>query len=96
MADNTNTSSSTLDNAALMAEIERLRGENAALKSTPKAVARLTLKVSQKGAISIYGLGRWPVTLYRSQAERLFSDETVKAVREFITANVDKLAVREG
>ena len=79
----------------LLEELARLRGENEALKAKANTVHKLTLKVSTKGAVSIYGLGKWPVTLYRSQAERLFSDETVKAVKEFITANSAQLKVKE-
>ncbi len=61
-------------NAALLAEIAALKAENARLaasKAKAKGESRLTLKVSAKGAVSVYGLGRWPVTLYRSQWERL-------------------------
>ena len=49
----------------LKAELERLKQENEKLKkkSAPK---ELTLKVSQKGAVSLYGMGRFPVTLYLS------------------------------
>ncbi|MBI3301039.1 MAG: hypothetical protein HYZ72_03025, partial [Deltaproteobacteria bacterium] len=47
----------------LQAELERLRAENAALKArTAKGVS---LRVSEKGAVSVYGLGRFPVTLYK-------------------------------
>ena len=47
----------------LKAEIERLRSENAALKQG--AASGLRMKVSEKGALSIYGMGRFPVTLYK-------------------------------
>ena len=49
----------------LRAELERLRNENAALKR--KSAAGIRLKVSEKGAVSVYGLGRFPVTLYKEQ-----------------------------
>ena len=45
----------------LKAELERLRNENAALKKG--AATGITMKVSEKGALSIYGMGRFPVTL---------------------------------
>jgi len=47
------------------AELERLRAENAALKKTSSR--GLSLKVSEKGALSVYGMGRFPVTLYKEQ-----------------------------
>lgn len=88
------TNNAVLDTAALLAEIERLKSENATLAATPKHVGRLSFKVSVKGAVSIYGLGRFPVTLYKGQIDRLFSDETVKAVREFVAAHPE-LKVKE-
>jgi hypothetical protein len=47
----------------LRAELERLRRENESLKQAPKAC--VTMKVSDKGGLSVYGLGRFPVTLYK-------------------------------
>ena len=55
---------------------------------------RITLKVSEKGGLSLYGLGRFPVTLYRSQWERLLAPDTVKQVQDFIAANDKLLAVK--
>ena len=49
----------------LKLELERLRSENAALKKG--AATGITMKVSEKGAVSIYGMGRFPVTLYKEQ-----------------------------
>ena len=49
----------------LRAEIERLRAENDQLKT--KSVRGLSLKVSEKGGVSLYGIGRFPVTLYKEQ-----------------------------
>ena len=75
----------------LKAELERLRSENAALKKG--ATAGVRMKVSEKGAVSIYGMGRFPVTLYKEQWLKLLdmSDE----IRAFITANEAKLKARE-
>ncbi|AGX88555.1 hypothetical protein [Candidatus Symbiobacter mobilis] len=53
----------------LQAELERLRRENAALKKAP--TTGITLKVSDKGALSVYGMGRFPVTLYKEQWRKL-------------------------
>jgi len=67
----------------VQAELERLRAENAVLK---KGAARgLTLKVSEKGALSVYGMGRFPVTLYKEQWLKLL--EMAEDIRTFIKAN---------
>ena len=55
----------------------------------PKAI---TMKVSEKGAISLYGLGRFPITLYRGQMERLLAHSDV--IRAFIEANATLLSVK--
>ena len=49
------------------AEIERLRAENESLKNKKSTEGSLSMKVSEKGALSIYGMGRFPVTLYKEQ-----------------------------
>jgi hypothetical protein len=79
------------DEEALRAEVEKLRAENDALKK--RGERGLSLKVSQKGAVSVYGLGRFPVTLYKEQWERLLdmSDD----IRTFIQENRDKLKLKE-
>ncbi len=51
-----------MDAAEMQAELERLRAENAKLKSKEKG--GISLEVSGKGAVSVYGMGRFPVTLY--------------------------------
>ena len=73
-------------------ELERLRAENEALKSTRRA-GTLSFRVSGKGAVSVYGLGRFPVTLYQEQWDRLLaaSDE----LRVFIDANRSQLKKKE-
>ena len=75
----------------LKAEIERLRAENEALKKPTRG--KVFLKVSEKGGLSVYGLGRFPVTLYREQWERLLalSDE----IRNFIRDNDETLKKKE-
>ena len=57
-------------NDELQAELERLRAENEALKQT-KRTGAVSMKVSEKGAVSVYGLGRFPVTLYKEQWRRI-------------------------
>lgn len=53
---------------------------------------KLTLKVSEKGAVSLYGMGRFPVTLYGTQWERLLNDaDTIKA---FLAAHASLLATK--
>jgi len=72
-------------------ELERLRAENAALKRPERG--RLSLKVSEKGALSVYGMGRFPVTLYKEQWLKLIgiSDE----IKAFIAANNERLKTKE-
>lgn len=53
---------------------------------------KLTMKVSDKGALSVYGLGRFPVTLYRGQWERLATH--MDDITAFITANAATLTVK--
>ena len=74
----------------LKAEIERLRAENEHLK---RPRGQMSLKVSEKGALSVYGLGRFPVTLYREQWEKLLgmTDE----IRSFIEQNDHLLKKKE-
>ncbi len=74
----------------LKAELERLRNENAALKKG--AATGISMKVSEKGALSIYGMGRFPVTLYKEQWLKLMdiSDQ----IRSFIAENDVKLKTK--
>lgn len=65
----------------LREEIERLRAENEALKKSSSGRS-VHLKVSQKGAVSLYGLGRFPVTLYKEQWERVL--EMADEIRAFL------------
>ena len=75
----------------LRAEIERLKAENEALK-TP-ARGQISFKVSQKGAVSVYGLGRFPVTLYREQWEKLLA--AADQIKAFIAQNDHLLKKKE-
>lgn len=84
----------TQDILAKVASGEIQPGEAAtlieALKSNGKPTT-LTYKVSSKGAVSVYGMGRFPVTLYAEQWERLDSDQERKRRAEFIKANGKQL-----
>jgi len=78
--------------AELQAELDRLRAENEALKK-PAARGQMFLKVSEKGALSVYGLGRFPVTLYREQWEKLLAMSDT--IRQFIKDNDATLKKKE-
>ncbi len=74
----------------LRAELERLRAENEALKKgAPRGVS---MKVSEKGGLSIYGLGRFPITLYKEQWLKLLdmSDD----IRSFIASHQAELKTK--
>jgi hypothetical protein len=75
----------------MQAEIERLRTENEALKKPARG--QMSLKVSEKGALSVYGLGRFPVTLYREQWEKLLA--MADQIRQFIHDNTHLLKKKE-
>ena len=77
--------------SGLRVELERLRAENARLKADEKGGLRL--KVSAKGAVSVYGLGRFPVTLYQEQWLRVL--EVADDIRTFIRENKDALKAKE-
>jgi len=75
----------------LKAELARLKAENEALKN--RAGRGMSLKVSEKGAVSVYGLGRFPVTLYQEQWLKLLgmADE----IKAFIAENAGRLKAKE-
>jgi len=78
----------------IQAELERLRRENETLKAQAKAKpGQFTLKVSQKGAVSVYGMGRFPVTLYQEQWKTLL--DHADEIRDFIEANQSELKKKE-
>ena len=70
------------DEEALQRELERLRRENEALKA--RTARGISLRVSEKGGVSVYGLGRFPVTLYKEQWDKLLAmaDEIRAFIRE--------------
>lgn len=74
-------------------ELAALKAENEKLRAKVEKRSTISFKVSEKGALSVYGLGRFPVTLYRQQWERLIG--VVPEITAFITANAGKLKVKE-
>lgn len=76
---------------ALNAEVERLKVENAALKA--QATRGGSMKVSEKGGVSVYGLGRFPVTLYKEQWTKLL--DMADDIRAFIKAHDGELKAKE-
>jgi hypothetical protein len=82
---------SAMSDEDLKAELEHLRRENAALKKG--ATSSVRMKVSEKGAVSIYGMGRFPVTLYKEQWLKLL--DMSADIRAFIAANDAQLKAKE-
>ncbi|MDP2605191.1 MAG: hypothetical protein Q8S00_21825 [Deltaproteobacteria bacterium] len=76
-------------------KLARLEAENKALREQveQRKTGQLRLKVSEKGGLSLYGLGRFPVTLYKEQWARLldYADE----IRSFLKANDQQLKAKQ-
>lgn len=84
---------STMSVEALRAEIERLSAANATMAAKQAAKETIRFKVSEKGAVSVYGLNsRFPVTLYSGQWNRLVAH--IDQLKAFIVANESKLATK--
>ncbi len=75
----------------MKAEIDRLKAQNEALVKSSSA--QVSLKVSQKGGVSVYGLGRFPVTLYKEQWEKLLA--MAESIKAFIAENDHLLKKKE-
>jgi hypothetical protein len=80
-----------VNEAEMKAELERLRTENAQLRTKEKG--GISLKVSDKGAVSLYGMGRFPVTLYKEQWLRVLA--SAPQIEAFIRENDTKLKTKE-
>jgi hypothetical protein len=74
----------TMSREELIAQIAKMKADSQ---------RKVTLKVSEKGALSVYGLGRFPVTLYAGQWERLLSE--VNRIKDFLADNASLLATKE-
>ena len=75
----------------LKAELDRLRAENEQLKG--QRSRGVSLKVSEKGGLSVYGMGRFPITLYKEQWLKLL--DMADEIRAFIAANESQLKAKE-
>jgi hypothetical protein len=75
----------------LKVELERLRAENEALKRPSRG--QISVRVSEKGGVSVYGLGRFPVTLYKEQWEKLLA--ATEQIKVFIQENDHLLKKKE-
>ncbi|CAG0975422.1 hypothetical protein BURK2_01542 [Burkholderiales bacterium] len=80
-----------MSDETLQSELDRLRAENEALKRRQQR--GVTLKVSEKGGVSVYGLGRFPVTLYKEQWAKLL--DLADEIRAFIRENESRLKAKE-
>lgn len=72
---------------------EELKAKLAELENRQQRTGNLQFKVSDKGGVSVYGLGRFPVTLYYEQWTRLL--DKAAELREFLQANKEKLKLKE-
>lgn len=79
-----------MDTDNLQAEVARLKAENERLRR--QDAGGLRLKVSEKGALSVYGLGRFPVTLYKEQWQRLLAQ--AETIGQFIRENDSALKAK--
>lgn len=74
----------------LRAELERLKKENESLKA--RTSRGVSMKVSEKGGVSVYGLGRFPVTLYKEQWLKLL--DMHEDIRRFISEHEAQLKTK--
>ena len=80
-----------MNETEMKAELERLKAENETLKS--RSARAISMKVSEKGGLSVYGLGRFPVTLYQEQWVKLL--DLADDIRAFIKENGATLKKKE-
>jgi len=73
-------------------ELEALRAKVAKLEAEKEKKKEISLKVSEKGGLSVYGLGRFPVTLYKEQWVRLL--DHADPIREFLADHDDELKTK--
>lgn len=89
----------TAEVADLKAQLEAMKAEQAKLLANlaAKRGSSISFKVSEKGAVSVYGMGKFPVTLYGEQWDRLLSEEVTSQLKEFLAENraAGKLSVKQ-
>lgn len=88
--DNTQTSNVADERAKLQAQIDALKAQNAQLLKQERST--FSMKIGEKGGLSVYGMGRFPVSLYKEQWASLFTH--VEEIKAFIVANDSKLKAR--
>ncbi len=88
----TSTTANGQEDSDILAQLAALRAENEQLKALTVKHYNMSLKVSEKGGLSVYGLGRWPITLYKDQWKGLL--DGAEKIRAFIEANEDRLSVK--
>ena len=76
-------------------KLARLEAENRALReqAEERKPGQLRLKVSEKGGLSVYGLGRFPVTLYKEQWTKLL--DNVEEIKKFLQENDHQLKAKQ-
>lgn len=81
----------------MMAEIQRMKAENAKLKSqaSTEAGSKLTYRISEKGAVCVYQLGRFPVTLYYDQWMKLLDENNVAELKAYLEKNKANLSLKD-
>lgn len=89
----TTETTASMPKSALLAQIEELKAANAVLTAKAAVKTTLSLKVSEKGAVSVYGMGRFPVTLYGQQWAKLFENRT--KIEDFLKVNAANLTTKE-
>ena len=87
-------SKQTIDQATIEAQIEALKAELKEVKKANRKPRSLSVKVSKSGGVSVYGLQRFPVSLYKSQWDRLIN-EGLPLVQKCIEENLNKLVDKE-
>jgi len=75
--------------AFMTAENEAMRAQIAKKEAEDRRAMKL--KIGQSGGLSVYGMGRFPVTLYQEQWARLLDDKTVADIKAFIVAHASEL-----
>jgi hypothetical protein len=83
----------TKEFAELQARLAALTAQNAELSAKlASRLGKITIKMSSKGGVSVYGLQRFPVTLYGEQWDRLLAESA--NIKAFMDANRARLATK--